>query len=209
MFFKKQHIKKTELVWKSLPDEDLIKIYTQTNDLVYVTELFERYTHLIFTVCMKYLKNEENCKDAVMGIFEELVEKIKHHEITNFKNWLYSLTKNHCLMKLRKVKQFENFASTDLQHQKEEFMETLQQMHPLHEIDYKEKIVLLKDALKTLNKEQEICVTLFYLEEKSYKEVEQLTGFSAKQVKSHIQNGKRNLKLYLESNGNKQDNISF
>lgn len=203
MFFRKQHIKKPDFVWKSLPDEDLIKIYAQTNDLEYVTELFERYTHLIFTVCMKYLKNEENSKDAVMSIFEELVEKIKHHDIINFKNWLYSLTKNHCLMKLRKVKQFENFAATDLQHQKEVFMETMQQLHPLNEVDDKENLILLKDALKTLNKEQELCVTLFYLEEKSYKEVEELTGFSSKQVKSHIQNGKRNLKLYLEKNGKK------
>jgi RNA polymerase sigma factor (sigma-70 family) len=138
-----------------------------------------------------------------MSVFEELVDKIQKYEIASFKNWVYSLTKNYCLMKLRKSKQFEGFVKHNVQSQKEKIMETLNEMHPLIEIDYNEKKKILKEGLSSLNKEQELCITLFYLEEKSYREVEEMTGFSANQVKSYIQNGKRNLKLYLESNGSK------
>lgn len=201
LFFKKQYIKHSQQTWKSLPDEDLIAAYIKSDDVKYLTELFERYTHLIFSVCMKYLQNEENCKDAVMSIFEELVRKIKKHEIKNFKNWVYTLTKNYCLMKLRKVKQFEKYAAQNKLSQKEEIMESLNTMHQYNAEEKAEQIKLLNSAIKSLNEEQEICIRLFYLEEKSYKEVEAITGFTAKQVKSFIQNGKRNLKLYLEANG--------
>jgi len=106
-------------------------------------------------------------------------------------------------MKLRKSSQFIGYAKQKIQQQKEMVMETLSEMHPLNEIDYDEKTMKLKEAMTSLNREQGLCVTLFYLEEKSYKEVVEITGFSSNQVKSYIQNGKRNLKLYLESNGRK------
>lgn len=201
MFFRKQHTRQPELVWKSLPDEELISIYKTTHDLKYITELFERYTHLIYVVCMKYLKNEESCKDAVMSIFEELIKKVKKHDITNFKNWVYSLTKNHCLMKLRRKQQFNRFAAHEVQQQKSMFVESMARLHPIDKPNYAEKTDVLNKAIKQLNKEQALCIRLFYLEEKSYKEVASTTGFSIKQVKSYIQNGKRNLKLYLENNG--------
>lgn len=201
MFFKKQHIVKPTPSWKQLPDQDLIEMYQDSEDLEYLTELFERYTHLIFAICMKYLKNEELCKDAVMSIFEELIVKAKKHQIENFKSWIYSLTKNYCLMKLRKHKQFERYSKQNGSSFEEENSHSIFNLHQIEQREYSEQMSDLNQAIKSLKKEQELCVRLFYLEEKSYKEVEQLTGYSNKQVKSYIQNGKRNLKLYLESNG--------
>jgi RNA polymerase sigma factor (sigma-70 family) len=69
-----------------------------------------------------------------------------------------------------------------------------------HHDDVNEKEINLSnlnEALKSLAEKQRICVELFYLQEKSYNEVAEITGFTMNEVKSFIQNGKRNLKIYL------------
>ena len=132
-----------------------------------------------------------------MEIFESLIEKLKIHKVTNFKSWLYTVTKNHCLMLLRtdssytklKDRVFHNFMS--------ENMELRNQMHPLIENEKELLIEQLDMALNKLNKEQGNCIKLMYLENKSYREIADITGYSMKEVKSYIQNGKRNLKNYL------------
>ena len=58
-------------------------------------------------------------------------------------------------------------------------------------------------SLEELNPEQKQCLILFYLEKKSYQEISENTGFSLMQVKSYIQNGKRNLKILLDKKMNK------
>ena len=59
-------------------------------------------------------------------------------------------------------------------------------------------LTLIEASLNELGEEQKVCVTLFYLEQQSYQQVSGVTGFSMLQVKSFIQNGKRNLKLIVE-----------
>lgn len=178
-----------------LPDGQLIARYQKKQDPNDLGVLYQRYTHLVFGVCMKYLKNEADAQDAVMDIFEELVVKLQQYEVANFKSWLYSLAKNHCLMKLRKgqsvLKQidgYEKFAA--------EFMELEDELHLFSEngMGIDEKIAL---AMEQLKEEQKQCVKLFFFDQKSYKEIEEVTGFSNKEVKSHLQNGKRNLKQLL------------
>lgn len=174
-----------------MPDNQLIELYCQTNEKKYIGHLFERYTHLVFGVCMKYMKNEDNSKDAVMQIFEQLFEKLKKHRIDNFPAWLHSVARNHCLMKLRKTKkEYETDNIPDI------IVENQTELHLIDE-DIETK---LQNAINQLDEKQQTCISLFYLDEKSYKEVEQITGFSYKEVKSYIQNGKRKLKIILSEN---------
>lgn len=180
-------------------DDELVAEYFSDGNLKIIGELYKRYTHLVFGVCLKYLKNEEKSKDAVMEIFESLIEKLKIHKVTNFKSWLYTVSKNYCLMLLRsdssytklKDRIFHNFIS--------ENMELPNQMHLLIEEEKEQLIEQLDKALNKLNKEQENCIKLMYMENKSYREIADITGYSMKEVKSYIQNGKRNLKNYLIS----------
>jgi len=183
---------------KSFSDAELLIAYKESNDNNYIGELFERYTHLVFGVCMKYLRNEEDSKDAVMQIFENLIEKLKSQDISNFKSWIYSVAKNHCLMKLRKEKTINKEKDLFLNNLKAEIMESVDVVHQYEKDGLNEKIPRLNKAIEFLNKEQRNCIDLLYLQDKSYKEVSQITGYSMKQVKSYIQNGKRNLKNYLE-----------
>ena len=182
--------------FSSHPDEQLIKIYLSTGDKTIIGELFERYTHLVYGVCFKYLKDEEQCRDMVMEIFEGLFEKLKKYEVSNFKSWLHSVTRNSCLMKIRGEKTEKN-ALEEIKNTSEVFMDSFEKMHQIIDKPDERRVNSLMNALAVLNEEQRQCLELMYLQEKSYKEVAFLTGFSLKQVKSHIQNGKRNLKKYL------------
>lgn len=177
-----------------LSDLDLIEKYKATEDNRHVGELYQRYTHLILGTCLKYLKNREEAQDACMDIFEELLGKLLHHEVSNFKSWLYSLTRNHCLMKMRKQKGIQ---VVDIQNEKIEnrFMESPDFEHLDNEAQSESD--LLRQALTHLKDHQRTCVELFYLKEMSYKQVADHTGFELKKVKSYIQNGKRNLLLIL------------
>ncbi len=184
---------------KDLPDGKLIERFLKTNDRHYFGILFQRYTHLVFGACMKYLKNENDSEDAVMDIFEKLLTDLQKHEVSNFKSWLYSVSKNHCLMKLRKDKTIK-YSNNDLIKTEGRIVEMPEPMHLNSKMEKELQLENLEKALQHLSKEQRICLELFYLQQKCYKEVSSITTFSLKEVKSFIQNGKRNLKNHLIAN---------
>ncbi len=187
---------------KKKTDAELLMVYQQHGKQEVLSELFDRYVELVFGTCMKYLKDEEASKDAVMQVYETLIEKAKQHEISNFKSWLYVLVKNHCLMQLRKSKK-ENVV--DIQAvSTTSIMENDLSVHQYNEgpdvgVSEKEKLLqLMENGIEQLEEKQKECLKLFYLQEKCYKEVAEATGFELKKVKSYIQNGKRKLKIYME-----------
>lgn len=177
-----------------LSDLDLVHRFRFSHDTKYVGELYLRYTHLIYGVCLHYLGNEEESKDAVMEIFEKLVIDLKKHEIKNFKSWLYTVTKNHCLIRLRK----EHSQDKKANEYKKIALENMELEEFLNLDSKKERDVqLLQEAISTLTPKQRQCIEMFYIEGKSYEEIVKQTGFDTMAVKSYIQNGKRNLKNYL------------
>ncbi|MBI3135652.1 MAG: sigma-70 family RNA polymerase sigma factor [Bacteroidetes bacterium] len=175
-----------------LDDQALLELVRARNEQA-MGELFVRYSYLVMGQCLKYLKDKMLAEDEMMNIFDKLPEKISRSEISNFKSWLYSVSKNECLMKLRKKGIKEADAETALLYAADEADETLK-LAELNEA----KMKLLETAMDDLNEEQKKCIRLFYLEHKSYDEIVKLTPYDLNKVKSHIQNGKRNLKLMLE-----------
>lgn len=193
---------------KQLSDNELIEQYKQSNDSVYAGELYVRYTQFVFLVSMKYLKNTEKSKDAVMQIFEQLLDDLQRFEIQNFKAWLHQVTRNFCLMLLRSESSQQK-KEEDMKKNAELFMETEPVLHLSSETGNEAQLQLLETGIETLNEEQKKCIQLFYLQEKSYKEVATETGFPMKKVKSYIQNGKRNLKIFMERNGNSAKSLAL
>ena len=177
---------------KNPSDAELISLYKKSGNQATVGELYERYTHLVFGVCLKYLKNHEDAKDSSIEIFEQLLTKLKSHEVLNFKSWLYSVAKNHCLMELRKGKNH-----VELHDDVSEVVEREDEMHPSSMNEKEEQLNQLEEAVTQLNDDQRRCVEFFYLNEFSYQQIMEKTGFTFKEVKSFIQNGKRNLKIIL------------
>ena len=191
-FFRKD--KKKELL--SLSDEQLVNRYARTHDLEIIGILYERYTHLLFSVSYKYLGNDADAEDTVMLVFEKLFELLKKTEINNFKSWIYTITKNECLMLHRHRKLTERVKEENLKKLNSDIMESVEPDHLSG--DGEHRIRYLETAINTLSFEQKQCIELFYLNDKTYHEVEQITGYAYNEVKSHIQNGKRNLKLMME-----------
>lgn len=176
-------------------DEELIRQYQLSRDPAYIGDLFSRYTHLTYGICLKYLREEEDSKDAVMQIFEKLLQLLKTQEITKFNHWLHIIIKNFCLMELRskKIKEKKSW-----QHHLTDFAQTTDALE-LETSSVKEmRLQQLELGLTQIPIEQKICIELFYLKKKCYQEITEVTGFDLNKVKSYIQNGKRNLKIYLE-----------
>jgi len=156
--------------------------------------LFDRYVDLVYGVCLKYLKDREESKDAVMQIFEKIIEELRHREVQNFKSWLYVVTKNFCLMALRNKKSTVDI--TEITEKNQSFLvESSGQMHPIDEALHSKT---LKKCLEELPDEQKQCLELFYYKEKCYKEISEITNYEMNRVKSYLQNGKRNLKNCME-----------
>jgi RNA polymerase sigma-70 factor (ECF subfamily) len=176
-------------------DAELLEAFCKRHHVEAFAELYKRYMHLLIGVCMKYLKNEQEAYDATSDIFEKLLQIVQKHNIDNFKNWLYVYTKNHCLMILRH-KEVEAKYVHHLKNNGHLFVEFGLDNHHDEE-ERTEKYKQLMNALDDLSAGQRICLKTFCLEEKSYQEVADETGFSLNQVKSYIQNGKRNLKKVM------------
>jgi len=179
-----------------LSDEELISIYCKNHDPEILGTLYKPYMYLVYGVCMKYLKNREDSQDAVMQIFEVLVKDIPRFEIRNFRSWLYGVTRNYCLMYLRRnSKQKDSYSDffADL------FMESTVASHPIEEETDGELFERLKACMEKLKEEQRICVEHFYYKKQCYKEIATELNIGEQKVKSFIQNGKRNLKICLET----------
>ncbi|MFD2999446.1 RNA polymerase sigma factor [Pontibacter toksunensis] len=181
---------------KPPPDDlELVRLYRESGDMEHLGDLFQRHTDMVYLVCMKYLKDEEESKDATMQLFEYLATALLKHDISNFKSWLHVTTKNHCLMQLRSKKKQESIKQEETN---ASFMENEATSHLTEVAELEQDEEALMKGLAALPPEQRECVELFYLQQKSYKEIATLTGCELNKVKSYIQNGKRNLKIYME-----------
>jgi len=177
-----------------LTEQQLLDRFYDDHDNQWLGILLQRYTLLLLGVCMKYLKNEEEARDSVQQVFLKVITELHKYKVDYFKSWLYMVAKNHCLMKIRDR---QGKATTEIRDQ-------LAVQHPDEDenkykhLEKDRQLDLMASCLEELNEEQKTCVTLFYLEKKSYQEIADKTGFSLMQVKSYIQNGKRNLKILIE-----------
>lgn len=177
----------------SLEDKELVALYKSDGEMQILGELYQRYMELVYGVCLKYFKDSEKAKDAVMQIFEELVVKLKKHEVDNFKGWLHILAKNYCLMQLRTPK---NLKTTEF---KPELMQNEEEVHLNGVLEKEENLTKMEYCLGTLTDDQQKAIRLFYLDGKCYNEIVEITGFEWNQIRSFIQNGRRNLKNCMEN----------
>lgn len=176
---------------RKLSDEDIISLYKEKLWTSCIDELYQRYAHMVFGVCLKYVKQIENAEDLTLTLFASLSEKLVQHQVQNFKSWLYVSARNSSLMFLR-----ANKINLELKYEHLLYDDSDQRLDD--KLEHDELIESLIEVFEELKDEQRICIQLFYLQKKSYEEVANMTHYSLKEVKSHLQNGRRNLKLLLE-----------
>ncbi len=178
---------------QEITDQELLERFYADHDNEWLGILLQRYTLLLLGVCMKYLKNEEEAKDSVQQVFLKVIQELHKYRVEYFKSWLYMVAKNHCLMKLR-----EKHGKITVEINERHTVAADEEMGKEDILQDDRTMDIMEESLKELNAEQRQCVTLFYLQKKSYQEVSEATGYNMLQVKSYIQNGKRNLKLLIE-----------
>ncbi len=178
-------------ILSSQSDQDLVEQYKSTGHLNILGDLYQRYMDLVYGVCLKYFKDPEEAKDAVINIFEELVIKLTKYEVNNFKSWLYQVAKNYCLMKIRSKKSHPVNVDIDVMH--------LPENNHLEKVTEKEdQLNSMENCIEQLPTDQKQAIQLFYLKEKCYKEIAEMTENEISKVRSFIQNGRRNLKICME-----------
>ena len=182
-------------VGEPVPEAERLAEYRRHGDVTLLGMLYEPYMDMVFGVCFKYLRDEEECKDAVMQIFEKLVSDLRQHEVSNFKSWLHSVARNHCLMKLRMSR------VTAGQEAAGEWVQELEAAGGDDAFTLNGQLDALDECLQKLANEQRVSIELFFLQNKCYRDIAGETGFEIGKVKSYIQNGKRKLKICIESNG--------
>ena len=167
-------------------DEDLLSAYKATGDVEVMGVLYDRYAQLLFGFCMKYLKDEEGSKDVVSQLFAKLFDDLKRFEVQHFKAWVTRVAYNACMSRLESERRNV--------YVREEFPEVEESAGASEGVPDETEVL---EAMKSLKEEQRVCLELFYLNELSYAQVSERTGYQLNQVKSFIQNGKRNLELYF------------
>ncbi len=178
-------------IFSAETDRELVAQYRNEGDMDALGEVYQRYMELVYGVCLKYMKEPEEAKDCVLNIFEELVTKLKKYEVDNFKGWLYQLSKNYCLMKIRSDKKYPAHVDADVMHLPEN-------IHPDNEMKKEEDLGSMEYCIEQLPEDQKQAIQLFYLKEKCYKEIAETTNIDINKVRSFIQNGRRNLKICME-----------
>lgn len=174
-------------------DEELLSRYKATEKPEYFGELYSRYIPLVYGLCLKYLQDAGKSEDATMQLFERLLPRINNYEVKIFKTWLYSVAKNHCLQLLREK---EREIPVDFNSQ---FMESDNILHLFYEDENNERLEALKHCMEKLPETQRISIAQFFMDEMSYADIAESTGYQLKSVKSYIQNGKRNLRICIEN----------
>jgi RNA polymerase sigma-70 factor, ECF subfamily len=177
-----------------MSDRDITEKYRESGNMENIGMLYDRYAHLMLGMCITYLHDKDEAKDAMEQIWEKLIKELKKQPIDNFKSWLGLVSRNHCISLLRKKKSENN-------RQKDYGYLTKSDVESQDELRLDEEplaIDKLPGAIEQLNESQQTCIRLFYLEEKSYAQIQSITGFGFKEVKTHLQNGKRNLRKILE-----------
>ena len=177
--------------YNDIGDSEILQRYYNENDNEWLGILLQRYTMLLLGVCMKYLKNEEDAKDSVQQVFLKVINDLPKYKVEYFKSWLYMVAKNHCLMRLRDKGKYNVEIN-------EQVLAAADEPGNSAAIEKEYHLSTMEQALQLLNDEQKVCVSLFYLQKQTYQQIAGSTGFSTMQVKSHIQNGKRNLKLQMQ-----------
>ncbi len=186
---------------RPVTDAEFVIAYHDAGDLELLGELYERHIDMVYAVCFKYLRNDEDSKDAVMALFEQLITDLRRHEVTNFKSWLHSVARNHCLMHLRSRKLHDTddvaaFAFADDETQSAARLTTEYDTDE-GDFDLEHNLTRLEECLKTLPAEQRTCLDLFYFHEKTYADIADSTGYDPARIRSYLQNGRRQLKRCL------------
>ena len=180
-------------------DDELVKRFQQSGDDVYFDELFERYHPLVFGLCLNLTAHREDSKDLTLRVFQKTYDVLPNTTIERFDHWLLTMTRHECFDFIRQQAKERTHLLRwqEIQRKEDGFMLN----EAFRRLWYTEEIAqdkLLENGLADLTPPQQKCLNLFLYEYQSYQEIAHATGFSIREVKSHLQNGRLKLKRWIQ-----------
>ena len=154
-----------------------------------MSDFFVLYREDVLGLCYYYTRDVELSKDLTMDTFETYLKRGKKGPVINdIKSYLLGIARNLCMAHFKKSKRTQSIEESVLQ-----FMEYEDENAPNGE----EVIDRLMMSMCKLTTDQRRCVELFFIKGCSYNQISKKLNFSYNEVKSFIQNGKRNLKKLM------------
>jgi RNA polymerase sigma-70 factor (ECF subfamily) len=157
--------------------------------------LVEKHKNLAFTLALRIAKNHEDAEEIAQDAFLKAYNSLNSFkEESKFSTWLYKIVFNTAISKMRK-KQMLNVsidASNIGNTIQEERISSLEALHK------KERKKIIAEAVARLKEEETVVMTLYYLNENTLKEIEEITGFSNSNIKILLHRGRKKLLLELK-----------
>lgn len=174
-------------------DTELVELYKKNPDTSLIEELYNRYSKRVYWWALKFLGNRLEAEEMVHDIFAAMMSGMldlyQAREGAKFSSWLYRCVGNQCMKIVRKRNEVI-FNQVEVVDVPEALIIDLEV-----EVIAKEWNEQLTSALNRLNQMQRVCCMRFYWDGMRYDEIAEELGITHDQVRSHLQNGLRNLRI--------------
>ena len=164
-------------------DELLVLRFQQTGDPRFFERLVARHRGSIRAICLRIFGDGALADDVTQDVFAKAWQEMPRFEAWNFRAWIHTIARHRCVNELKR-----GFRQYEIAEPEECSMSV-----PDREPD-EQKRLEIEACLAKLTSPQRIVLKLYYFEGLTYDEIVNRTGYSAKAVKSHIQNGRRMLR---------------
>jgi len=176
-------------------DQELIDLFQHGQQEAF-DELVRRYERPIRTLCRYYLSHPQDVQDASQDAFVRVYQALGTFEPrAQFSTWLYRIAINQCLNAIRAQRRrrwMQPFSQLRDSEEEPEFA-AVGTKDPLQEVEQKERIQHVREALARLPEEQRAVVILHRYQGLSYQEIAETLGISLAAVESRLHRAKLKL----------------
>ena len=189
----------------TIDDQYLIEAILNGDTKAY-TQLVRRYKDLVFTLAIRMLKHREEAEEVAQDTFIKVFKSLdKFKGDSKFSTWIYKVTYNTCLDRIKKNKKHYNDVAID------EFtfnkLDTID--NALDNMINEEKNVLIKNCINKMPEDSSALLTLFYFEELSLEEISKIINIEANTVKVKLFRARKKLAVILEKYLQPQNSMNY
>jgi len=186
-------------------DQKLIDAINKGDTKAYA-QLVNRYKDLVYTLAIRMLKNREEAEEVAQDAFVKVFKSLQQFKgDSKFSTWIYRVTYNTCLDRIKKNKKYLNDVAID------EF--TFNKLdvidNALENMIKKEKQELIKNCIAKLPDDSSALLTLFYFEELSLDEISKIINIEANTVKVKLFRARKKLAIILEQYLQPENRLSY
>jgi len=172
---------------------DLVRRVRDEGDRAAFDRLVERHQRWLHAVCSRMLRSDDAGRDAAQEVFARALERLSTLRGENFPGWLKVIAVNHCLNTIDRNKRLVPIEHADTA--------PAPGPSPDARLLHAERVALARRLVARLPDKQKVVFCMKYIDGFSYDEIERLTGFSGNEVKSFLQNARRNVENWARAEG--------